>query len=362
MLFHKLVTLLTLMSFILAGIGPHRVYAGDPAASDSTQDDSQFAARYTGNGDEGIDSGDEKKNRGIIKIVGGGRGSDEGWSIVRHKQIQGRIIIISEKIGPHIDLAERNYYGIFQGETFFKSNLIRPLQLPVLGFKSATFIQLPDSSVAVKLTHGPDTNTQNRVLRLRRKNSLKHFRNFIDHFEEIKRGTYKLSRNSSSDEESKYPQYTDRETVFQVITPFYHVTRRSQIQLTLKDGQQVRGEVVPIFDGESVMLETDIETRKVPVDDIAVVRFNSSGGSRRASNALRLTLSGVLSGALLGALFGWQNNGSVGESVLWGASVLGAFGFISGIISGGGGGQRGGEFTLGPDKDRSKEGKKKKGR
>lgn len=334
MIIHRIVTAVTLLSFTLTTLGApvaHTEKAGE--------------------------KGEKKaENRGVVTIVsGGGVDQDEGWSIVRLTPIEGRVIVVSEKVGPEIDLTERNYYGIFQGETIYKSSLLQMIQVPVDGFKSATFIQLPDSAVAVKITYGFGDRLRSRSLRLRDRETLKHVRDYIDHFEEINRGTYRLRRDAASDSISQYPLYTDQKIAFEETVPFYHVVRRANVVVTRKDGGQVRGEVIPAFDGQNILVETEVETQKISKDDISKIRFTYIKGGRMMATAVKLALSGALTGALIGALTAWQTDTDVGQNVVWASSILGAAGFITGLMSGGRRqGESGGEFTLGPVKEKPK--------
>lgn len=339
MIIHKIVTAVTLLSFTLTTLYGPVAYA-----------------------EEAGEKGEKKaENRGIVTIVsGGGVDQDEGWSIVRLTPIEGRVIVVSEKVGPEIDLTERNYYGIFQGETIYKSPFLQIIQIPVDGFKSATFIQLPDSAAAVKITYGFGDRLRSRSLRIKDKDTLKHIRNYIDHFEEINRGTYRLrGRDASSDSISQYPLYTDQKTAFEETVPFYHVVRRANVVVTRKDGGRVRGEVIPTFDGENILVETDAETQKIPKDDVSKIRFTYIKGGRMMATAVKLAFSGALTGALIGALTAWQTDTSVGQNVVWASSILGAAGFVAGLMSGGRNrGESGGEFTLGPVKEKPKKEKR----
>lgn len=338
MIIDKIVSTVTLLSFTLTALYGPVARAEEPA-----------------------EKGEKRpENRGIVTIVvGGGAEEDEGWSIVRLTPIEGRVIVVSEKVGPEIDLTERNYYGMFQGETIYKSSLLQPIQIPVDGFKSATFIQLPDSTTAVKVTYGFADHLRNRSLRLRDKDALKYIRNYIDHFEEINRGTYKLHKDASSDSISQYPLYTDQKAVFEETVPFYHVMRRANVIVTRKDGGQVRGEVIPTFDGQNILVETDAETQKIPKDDITKIRFTYLKGGKMMSRAVVGGASGALTGALIGALSAWRANADVGYTVLWFSTILGGLGFLGGLMTGGRDrGESGGEFTLGPVKDRPKKEKK----
>ena len=348
MITRKIVTLFTLLSFIVTTL--HIPFA---------------RAEEAGQKAEGAGGKVEKKaeDRGVVTIVGGGfRGDDEGWSIVRRTPVAGRVIVVSDKVGPEIDLTERNFYGMFQGETIYKSPLLMAVQVPVDGFKSATFVQLPDSVVGIKITYGIGDSLRSRLMRLRNKKTLNYVKDYVEHFDEINRGTYKINKNTPVDTTAAYPLYTDQQTTFQETVPFYHVFRRANVVVTRKDGQQVHGEVIPAFDGTSIMVETDVETQKIPKDDISKIRFTAGfKGSRMLSTAFKLAFSGALTGALIGALAAWQSNGDVGGTVLWASSILGAAGFVSGLWSGGRNpGDVSGEFTLGPVKDSPKKEKKEK--
>lgn len=338
MIIRKIVTLFTLLSFVATTLHVPSVRA----------EETEGKAEKRG------------RDRGVVSIVGGGGRDDEGWSIVRKSSVEGRVIVVSEKVGPEIDLAERNYYGLFQGETIYKSPLLQVVQVPIDGFKSAAFVQTPDTSLAIRVTYGFGDQLRSRLLRLRAKETLKHIRNYIEHFDEINRGTYKLRKDAPADSASVYPMYTDQKVAFEETVPFYHVFRRAHVVITQKDGKQVQGEVVPTFDGSSVMVETDVETQKVPADSISKIRFTSGfKGSRMLSNAFKLGFSGALTGALIGALAAWQSNTDAGQSVLWASSIMGAAGFLSGLMTGGRNpGDRGGEFTLGPVKESGKKEKK----
>jgi len=102
-----------------------------------------------------------------------------------------------------------------------------------------------------------------------------------------------------------------------------------------------------------------VETQKIPTEDVAKIRFTTVRGGRMLSTAVKLAMSGALTGALIGALTAWQTDTSVGENVMWASTILGAAGFITGIMSGGRRqGERGGEFTLGPVKDGPKKEKR----
>ncbi len=335
----KIVTLFTLLSFIVTTL-----YA--PFA---------HAEEVSGKAEK------KAEDRGVVMITGGGfRGDDDGWSIVRRTSVDGRVIVVSDKVGSEIDLTERNFYGLFQGETIYKSPLLMAVQMSVDGFKSATFVQLPDSAVGIKVTYGVGDSLRSRLMRLRNRKILNYLKDYVDHFEEINRGSYKLSKNTPVDSAAAYPLYTDQKAAFEETVPFYHVFRRANVVVTRKDGQQVRGEVIPAFDGASILVETDTETQKIPKDEISKIRFTSGfKGSKMLSTAFKLGLSGALTGALVGALTAWQSNTDVGGTVLWAASILGGAGFVSGLWSGGRSpGDRSGEFTLGPVKDSPKKEKK----
>ena len=337
MIIHRTVTALLLLSFTLTCLRP-------PVAGAQETPDPGTSL---------------EKPRSVIALVGGDAPDDETWSIVRRTTVEGRVIVVSHKVGPEIDLAETNYYSIFQGETAYESKLLGPIQAPVIGFKTATFIQLPDSTLTIKITYGFGDHPRIRAMRVRDAQVLVHLRNYLDHFEEIRHGAYKLRRKTDPDSSSRYPLYTDQKTTFEEVVPLYRAARRTEAVVTTKDERQIRGQIIPTFDGESILLETDVDTQRIPAGEVAKIQITSSGGNRALANGLRGALSGAVSGVILGSLIAWQNNTSVGEGILFGAAVLGGAGLLTGLMSGrGGGGPRGGEFTLGPVKGEPNKGKK----
>lgn len=101
-------------------------------------------------------------------------------------QEEGKVIVLSDRVGEVIDLEERNYY--------YK------LFPDVEGFRSAVFLQFPDSTFSVKITY-----FENKTEKVRFKKisdwDVKRAAEYIDHFEEIEAGTYEFWGIRSKPEE-----------------------------------------------------------------------------------------------------------------------------------------------------------------
>ncbi len=80
-----------------------------------------------------------------------------------------KVIVLSEKIGDVIDREERDYFGMFQAYE---------------GFKSAVFLELPDSSYVAEITY--ETDGEEKTIRWPQSaESIESLRNYIDNYEEV---------------------------------------------------------------------------------------------------------------------------------------------------------------------------------
>jgi len=97
-------------------------------------------------------------------LVGG------GFFRLTYAQQAGKAIIVSEKLGPVIDLNERNRFKLFQ---------------QINGFQSAIFFQLPDSSFLVKIVYIENLSERTTFLRNLSTNEIERVREHVDQFEDI---------------------------------------------------------------------------------------------------------------------------------------------------------------------------------
>lgn len=83
----------------------------------------------------------------------------------------GTVVILSEKVGPAIDLEERNYYGMFSG---------------VQHFESAVLLQMPDSSYLFKIiTKNIVDSSKKVILFSQSKEALESIRHIIETYNGI---------------------------------------------------------------------------------------------------------------------------------------------------------------------------------
>jgi len=84
-------------------------------------------------------------------------------------EVNEKVVIISDKIGELIDIQEREYYNI----------------LPAIkNFKSAVFLQLPDSSYILEVKYEKDG--EKKILRIKQtEEDIEKIRYYIEHYEEI---------------------------------------------------------------------------------------------------------------------------------------------------------------------------------
>ncbi len=103
----------------------------------------------------------------------------------------GRVVILSERVGPNIDPAEREKFGLFE------SILIR-LFGSTLSFRNAAVLQLPDSTFRVCFTLGWQNERPRDTLVTYSYEVLLRIAETIEHFEGIKSGAYQQGRSTPS--------------------------------------------------------------------------------------------------------------------------------------------------------------------
>jgi hypothetical protein len=129
--------------------------------------------------------------------------------------------------------------------------------------------------------------------------------------------------------------------------------------VVLKDGERIQGQLLPEYDDGTILVQSGLDARRVPVEDIDRVLFLRGRRSRTLGTAVRMGVGGAVSGALLGTLAAWQSDSPVKETAILFAAISGGIGFLTGLFrSRGGPGKR--EFVLGPvtdGRDRDRGGK-----
>ena len=319
----KSVSLITAMSFLLFSVCPI------PAA------DSEEETQY---------------ERGIYNL------GDDGWEVADVRRVSGTRIVLSPQVGPQIDLAESNRYALFQGATVYSQKIDLPvLRLGVAGFQFAEFMKRDNGKLVIKIQYRSGSRIETRLVNLESENELRRLREYVEHFNEIVKGEYAITDSSKMD--ATYPQYTEDVISFEERRPRFRVQTRFPGMITLKNGKQIKGEFVPLYEDNSILIETELSIQKVAVNEIHKVQFFGERGSIAMQRALVQGIGGAAMGALTGALAAWQTNADVKETTIWAAVIFGIFGFVSGLITGAKATQSGETFTLGPvegDKGRNR--------
>ena len=286
----------------------------------------------------------EKKTqyeRGIYQL------GHDGWEIVDVRQVSGTRIVLSPRVGPQIDLEESNRYALFQGATIYSQKIDLPiLHLGVAGFQFAEFMKQDNGELAIKIQYRSGPRIETQLMNLQSENNLRRLREYIEHFDEIVKGEYAITDSSKIDE--TYPQYTEDTISFEERKTRFRVQTRFPGMITLKDGKKIKGEFLPAYEDDNILIETDLRVQKVAIDKIQKVQFFGERGSVAMERAILQGIGGAVTGALTGALAAWQTNADVKETTIWAAAIFGIFGFVSGLVTGARATQSGETFTLGP--------------
>lgn len=279
--------------------------------------------------------------RGIYQL------GHDGWEIVDVRQVSGTRIVLSSRVGPQIDLEESNRYALFQGATIYTQKIDLPiLHLGVAGFQFAEFMKQDNGKLAIKIQYRSGPRIETQLMNLQSENDLRRLREYIEHFDEIVKGEYTIADSSKIDE--TYPQYTEDTISFEERKTRFRVQTRFPGMITLKDGKKIKGEFLPAYEDNNILIETDLHVQKVATDKIHKVQFFGERGSVAMERAILQGIGGAVTGALTGALAAWQTNADVKETTIWAAAIFGIFGFVSGLVIGAKATQSGKTFTLGP--------------
>jgi hypothetical protein len=323
-MFRKTVSMVTAICFTICNLGTLSSVWADDKAEDSEDSEVQFTRT----------------------IVPAGK---DGWSIVDVRRVEGTQIILSPAVGSEINLEESNRYALFQGGTSYTSNVdLSILRIGVSGFQSAVFMKKANGKLAIKVQYRSGPRIETRLIGLKDDNELRRLREYIEHFNDVIKGEYAIGDSSAIAVGSEFPKYTDQSVSFEERRPRFPVRSRMPGQVTLKDGQKLKGEFVPIFEDGQILLESDLNIQKIAIDDIEQLKFFGEQGSNAFGQAIGQGVAGAAMGALTGAFAAWQANANVKETAVWAAAVFGIFGFATGLIRGAKATQSGETYKLGP--------------
>ena len=251
-----------------------------------------WAAESTGEkaGKKDTDSEERPKTNRMIEAL-----EDGGWSIVDVRQIEGHLVVLSPLVGPEIDLEESNRYSLFQGRSVYNERVpLRLLDMAVPGIQTATFLKRGER-VMVRIRYRSGSKIADRTVPVRDEDALRRLREYVEHFDEIRKGKYKIGFESKLPEDSEYPKYTDRKVSFEERRTRAGITRRLPGGVVLKDGERIQGQLLPEFDDGTILVQSGIDARRVPVTDIDRVLFHRGKRSTKLGTAVRMGVGGAVS-------------------------------------------------------------------
>ena len=274
---------------------------------------------------------------------------ESGWAIADIREISGKLVVISPRVGADIDLEESNRFGLFQGRTTYNQRVdIDLLDISQEGFLSAVFMTRSNGKPAVKIQFRFGPRTHDKMIPLKDDNELRRIREYIEHIVEIRAGKYDIQEESQIDADAEYPMVTDDTVSFELTRPRFMLASRTSGEVVLKDGEKVQGELVPVYEDGRIMVQAGLDTRWIPVSDIARVRLIGDKGTHAMKTAVTSGIGSAAGGALAGAFAAWQTESSVKSYALFGAVFFGVAGFITGFLTGARTAKGGGDYVLGP--------------
>jgi len=274
---------------------------------------------------------------------------DEGWAIVDVRTIEGKTVVVSPVVGSEISFEEKNRFGIFNGPNEFNRRIDIPiLKIGVTGFQSAMFMKHENGRISLKVDYSSFGKKESRMIRIRDEDDLRKIREYLEHFSEIQKGEYTISKTSEELEEAEFPKFTDDKISFEERRMRFPIRFRTRGKIYLNDGEEVEGELLPVYEDEQLLIETDLDTRRVSVAQIERLRFLGERGSAAMERALLSGLGGVATGALTGALAAWQADADVKRVALWAGIIFGGIGFVTGLLTGARSTRGSEDYVLGP--------------
>lgn len=282
-----------------------------------------------------------------------------GWEVVDTRTVTGKVVVLSPAVGPEIDLEESIRFSVFHGPSLFNErSRARFLASSVPGYQEAMFMTRGEDRYAVRFAFSSAGETRYRMLRVKLED-LKKAREYIEHFDEIRSGTYKIQKKSVIPKDAEYPKVIAEDISFETKVPRFTLVRRLDGGLTLRDGRELDGEILPALEDRHILIEKGIDTQRIPIELIESIRTTGNKGSSAMRMAVQNGIGGAMTGALLGALAAWQSDGDVGNFVIFGSTIFGAVGFMTGFISGVGSGLGARQIPLDPPSLRGLEAEQK---
>lgn len=314
----------------------------------------QYRRGPEGRGSDGEDVGPGGRvDRSVIEREEG------GWAVVDTRTVTGKVVVLSPAVGPEIDLEESIRFSVFHGPSLFNErSRARFLAASVSGYQEAMFMTRGEDRYAVRFAFSLAGETRYRMLRVKVED-MKKAREYIEHFDEIRAGTYKIQKKTVIPNDAEYPKVTAEDISFEIKVPRFTLVRRLDGGLTLRDGRELDGEILPALEDRHILIETGFDTQRISIENIESIRTTGNKGSSAMRTAVRNGIGGAMTGALFGVLVAWQSDGDVGNFAVFGSTIFGAVGFMTGFISGAGSGRGARQILLDPPSFRGSEDEQK---
>ena len=241
-------------------------------------------------------------------------------------QEEGKIAVVSERVGEVINLNERNYFNMF---------------LATKEFQSAIFLQQQDSTFVVRITYVDEGISKARFRKVSEKEFLK-IREYLDHFEEIERGTYSITSKPEKIEimtEEELRIGMEKKNLEKVVSK---ISRKGMMTVVRNDGSKIRGSLVSIDLDQFLLTMNQLNGESLTsptyhISEIKKIQYRQSGKLNKYTPAYMMI--GFFVGATLGGIIGHEiapgggsfiggstEGGPVGLAIgAGGGLILGAF-------------------------------------
>ncbi len=252
--------------------------------------------------------------------------AEDRWAVVTVGEVTGTVVIVSPAVGREIDFDEGNQLGVFQGVTeYTKHHNMPTLTQPIAGFQSAVFLKLADDQYGICVAFRDEVGTRYRLLHIRDAEELSRIRDYIH-------------RMAVVHDAPNYPLVTDEKVTYEVISPVYRAHERLQVKMALANGEEIKGELLPMMEYGQMLINTPLGFRRIKIDAIDQIRIASRGGKRVVTRTVRNGLKYGILGGLTGLLAGWSFEGlSAKDDMIFGALLGGtvgaSVGFLDGLLS-----------------------------
>ena len=252
--------------------------------------------------------------------------AEDRWAVVTVGEVTGTVVIVSPAVGREIDFDEGNQLGVFQGVTeYTKHHNMPTLTQLVAGFQSAVFLKLSDDQYGICVTFRDEAGTRCQLLPIRDVEELNRIRDYIH-------------RMAVVHDAPNYPLVTDEEVTYKIISPVYRAYERLQVKMALTDGEQIKGELLPMMEDGQMLINTPLGFRRIKVGSIDQIRIASRGGKRMVTGTIRNGLKYGILGGITGLLAGWSFESLSAKDemllgTLLGGTVGASVGFLDGLMS-----------------------------